>query len=103
MRRDQGCGGLRFVSGAEARLKELGIQLPDLQPAIGNYLSAKRDGDLVFVSGHGPIMLDAGALGLGMAGREGSVQNAPGAIVQGKVGSDLSVESAREVARLVGL
>jgi hypothetical protein len=39
--------------GAEARLQELGIELPGLLPAVGNYLPAKRHRDLVFVSGHG--------------------------------------------------
>lgn len=37
--------------GAEARLKELGIKLPGLLPAVGNYLSAKRMDSLVFVPG----------------------------------------------------
>jgi enamine deaminase RidA (YjgF/YER057c/UK114 family) len=91
------------VTGADARLKELGIELPGLQPAVGNYLSAKRDGDLVFVSGHGPIRLDPNGLVVGTSSREISVQDALGAIIQGKVGSDLSVEEAREAARLTGL
>jgi hypothetical protein len=46
------CDGMRAV-GAEARLQELGIELPGLLPAVGNYLPAKRHRDLVFVSGHG--------------------------------------------------
>jgi enamine deaminase RidA (YjgF/YER057c/UK114 family) len=91
------------MAGAETRLKELGIELPGLQPAVGNYLTAKRDGDLVFVSGHGPIRLDPDGRVVGTSSREISVQDALGAIIQGKVGSDLSVDEAREAARLTGL
>lgn len=87
----------------EARLKELGIELPGLQPAVGNYLPVKRDGHLVFVSGHGPLKVDRSGLLPGAASRDISVQDALGAVVQGKVGSDLSVEEAREAARLTTL
>jgi hypothetical protein len=103
LRRGRGPDELASVTSAEARLRELGIELPGLQPAIGNYLSAKRDGDLVFVSGHGPIKLDPSGLVAGRTGRVSSVADAPGAIIQGKVGSDLSIEAARDVARLIGL
>jgi enamine deaminase RidA (YjgF/YER057c/UK114 family) len=89
--------------GAESRLSELGIELPGLQPAVGNYLSSKREGGLVFVSGHGPIKLEPNGLIPGKASREISVDDALGALIQGKVGSDLSVEEAREAARLTGL
>ena len=89
--------------GAEARLRELGIELPGPQPALGNYLSAKRDGDLVFVSGHAPIKLDRNGLIAGKSSQEGSVEDAREALIQGKVGSDLSLEAGREAARLVGL
>jgi enamine deaminase RidA (YjgF/YER057c/UK114 family) len=89
------------VSSPEARLKELQIELPGLQPAVGNYLSAKRNGDLVFVSGHGPIRVDA-------AGRVGGksdllVKDILEALVQGKVGGDVSLEEAREAARFCAL
>jgi len=70
---------------AEARVRELGIELPAPVPAFGNYLPAKRHGDLVFVSGHGPLALDQSG------------------VVQGKVGADVSLEEAREAARLTGL
>jgi enamine deaminase RidA (YjgF/YER057c/UK114 family) len=100
--REAGPGEVAAV-GAEARLKELGISLPGVQPAVGNYLSAKRDGDLVFVSGHGPIKVDRDGLLPGKTSREISVSDALGAIVQGKVDSDMTVEEAREAARLTGL
>lgn len=88
---------------AEARLKELGIELPGLQPAVGNYLSAKRHGDLLFVSGHGAMRVEPSGLLPGASSREISVQDALRALVQGKVGSDLSVEEGREAARLTTL
>ena len=87
----------------EARLKELGIELPGLQPAIGDYLPAKRDGDLVFLSGHGPLKVDRAGLLPGKTDREISVEDALSAIIQGKVDRDISVDDAREAARLAGL
>jgi enamine deaminase RidA (YjgF/YER057c/UK114 family) len=68
---------------AEARLKQLGIELPDVMPPAGSYVPAKRSGDLVFVSGQGPWHA--------------------GGLVKGKVGRDLSVAQARDAARLTGL
>src|SRR6266542_2015429 len=62
--------------GAEARLKELGITLPT---------PSKRVGNLLFLSGHGPVRIDG----------------TPTA--RGKVGRDLSTEDAYKVARDVGL
>jgi enamine deaminase RidA (YjgF/YER057c/UK114 family) len=38
----------------EARLAELGIQLPAPNPAVANYVGAVTVGQIVFVSGHGP-------------------------------------------------
>lgn len=91
------------MAGAEARLTELGIELPGVMPPVANYLSAKRDGDLVFVSGHGPVKVDDAGLIPGITSRDISVQDALGAIIHGKVGSDLSLAEAREAARLTGL
>ena len=74
----------------EQRLYELGIDLPQLLPAAGLYLRCKRHGDLVFVSGHGPV--EAGATELGA-----------GNLVRGKVGANVTMEEARRAARLTGL
>ncbi|MGH7325367.1 MAG: RidA family protein [Candidatus Rokuibacteriota bacterium] len=68
----------------EARLKELNITLPPPAKPVANYVGAVRVGNLLFVSGHGPI-------------REGR----PSA--RGKLGRDLSVEQGYQVAREVGL
>lgn len=39
----------------EDRMKELGIVLPNVTGAVANYLPCVREGNLVFVSGHGPL------------------------------------------------
>ena len=69
--------------GAEARLVELGLQLPETMPPAGLYRGAVTVGDLVFVSGHGP--------------------DGPDGMITGKVPSERSVEEAVEAARLTGL
>jgi len=71
--------------GAEARLKELGITLPQPASPLANYVGAVRVGNLLFVSGHGPDRTD----GKPMA--------------RGKVGRELTVEQTYQVARSVGL
>ncbi len=67
----------------EQRLAELGIVLPPVFPPAGNYTGCVVDGDLAYVSGHGPVN--------------------GGDIVRGKVGGDLSVEEGRRAARLTAL
>ncbi len=69
---------------AEARLREKNLTLPAPATPLANYVGAVRTGNLLFVAGHGPM-------------REG------GAMPRGKVGKDLSVEEAYQVARSVGL
>jgi enamine deaminase RidA (YjgF/YER057c/UK114 family) len=71
--------------GAEARIKELGLTLPNPPKPMGNYVPGVRTGNLLFLSGHGPIRIEGN----------------PGA--RGKVGRDLSTEDAYKVARDVGL
>ncbi len=85
------CGGLRRAAGAEERLQELGIELPGVQPAVGNYLLAKRDGNLIFVSGHVPVRVDRIGRIPGKATRDIVVPEDLGAVITGKVGADLSV------------
>jgi enamine deaminase RidA (YjgF/YER057c/UK114 family) len=69
---------------AEDRLKEKNITLPKPATPVANYVGAVRTGNLLFVSGHGPI-------------RDGRP------IARGKVGKDLSVEEGYQMAREVGL
>ncbi len=70
--------------GADARLKELGITLPEPAKPIANYIPSVRVGNLLFLAGHGPI-------------RDGK------ATARGKLGKELSVEEGYKVARDVGL
>jgi len=71
--------------GAEARLKERNITLPQPATPLANYVGAVRVGNLMFVSGHGPLRVDGQALRAG------------------KVGRELTVEQGYQVAREVGL
>jgi len=70
---------------AEARIKELGLTLPQPPKPLGNYVPGVRVGNLLFLSGHGPLRVDG----------------APTA--RGKVGRDLSIEDGYKVAREVGI
>jgi enamine deaminase RidA (YjgF/YER057c/UK114 family) len=69
----------------DRRLRELGIELPDTMAPGGNYVPGMVAGDLVFLSGMGPVRPD-------------------GSLVPGKVGEGgLDLAAAREAARLTGL
>lgn len=72
-------------TGAEARLAELGIQLPAATGPGANRVPAVRTGNLVYLSGHGP--------GPG----------ADGTVPAGKVGRDHSEAEGYAIARSVGL
>ena len=70
--------------GAQQRLEELGLTLPQIAAPGANYLWFKRASDLVWISGQGPRKPD-------------------GSFVSGKVGRDYTLEEAYEHAKLVGL
>ena len=70
---------------AEARLRELKIELPKPPEPMANYVRAKQVGNLLFVSGHGPA------------------PDADGKRWIGKVGGDLTLEEGYHAARLTGL
>lgn len=71
--------------GAEAQLKAKNLTLPTVATPIGNYVTAVRTGNLLFLAGHGPV-------------------RTPGTpSPTGKVGKDLTVEQGYAVAREVGL
>jgi enamine deaminase RidA (YjgF/YER057c/UK114 family) len=71
--------------GAEATLKARNITLPAQPTPMANYVSAVRSGNLLFLSGHGPMR----------------TEGKPSA--RGKLGKDLSTEQGYQVAREVGL
>lgn len=68
----------------ETQLKELGIQLIKPVTPVANFLKAVRVGNMVYLSGHGPDKPEGG-------------------YITGKVGSDLSIEQAKEAARVTGI
>ena len=68
----------------EARLKELGIELPEVGAPVANYVNTVRTGNLVFTSGKGPKKED-------------------GTYITGKVGADLTIEEGYEAARLTAI
>lgn len=67
----------------EHRLAELGIELPRATPPGATYVSAVRTGNLVYLSGAGPVV--------------------DGHVPTGKVGADVTAEEAAAHARQVGL
>ena len=69
---------------AETKLTEMGLELPTPATPVANYVSAVRTGNLVFLSGHGPIRED-------------------GTMITGKVGEELNIEEGYEAARRVAL
>lgn len=69
---------------AEARLTELGIQLPPAPKQMGVYKLLVRTGNLAYLSGHGPFLDD-------------------GSLMTGRLGQDLGLEEGQKVARQVGL
>src|SRR5579862_4301350 len=68
----------------EAKLNELGFELDEIMPPAGNYVGAVQVGNLLFVSGHGPHI-------------GGKIA------VQGRVGSDLTLEQAYDAARVTAV
>jgi len=66
------------------RLQELGITLPTTGQPLGTYVHAKRVGNLLYLSGKGPLYPD-------------------GTMPRGKLGVDVSIEDGYRHARQVGL
>lgn len=80
--------GATTVRGEESapvqRLRELGIVLPPAPKPVANFVTAVRDGGLLFLSGQGPTEPD-------------------GRAHQGKVGAGVDVEAAYQHARITGI
>lgn len=68
----------------ESRLTELGITLPPPPAKGGVYKPLVQTGNLAYLSGHGPFLDD-------------------GSVMTGRVGDDVTLEEAQNVARQVGL
>ncbi|HEY1010167.1 MAG TPA: RidA family protein [Daejeonella sp.] len=68
----------------ETRIKELGITLRVPGPPTANFVGAVRVGNLVYLSGQGPLKAD-------------------GKYMIGKVGKEVNFEQAKYAARLTGI
>jgi enamine deaminase RidA (YjgF/YER057c/UK114 family) len=86
------------VSGADpfTRLEELGLRLPPVTAPLAAYLPAVRSGDHVYVSGQLPIV-DGALLAVGKVGAEVSVERAAELAAQCALGAMAAVHD------LVGL
>ena len=69
---------------AEQRLEDLGLELPPVRAPAASYVNAVRTGNLVYLSGAGPVSAD-------------------GRVPTGKVGTDVTTEDAAAHARTVAL
>ena len=65
---------------AEAKIAELGLNMSTSAP-LANYVPAVRTGNLVYLSGHGPVV--------------------DGSLIRGKLGADLDIEAGYAAARAV--
>lgn len=69
---------------AEAKLEELGLELPPSPAPGGVYTPIVIVGKIAYLSGHGPVQSD-------------------GSLIIGRVGEDLDVEGGQAAARQTGL
>ena len=77
-------GAAQNGASPEDKLKELGIVLIKPVAPVATYVTAVRAENMVYLSGHGPDLPD-------------------GSLVKGKVGKELTLEEARDAARLTGI
>ena len=68
----------------EENLKAKGIELPVLPKPTANYVNAVRTGNLIYLSGKGPL-------------------NKDGSYITGKLGKEVSIEQGYEAARLTAI
>lgn len=73
-----------MASKPETRIQELHLQLPNPPKPVAKYKPAVREGNVLYVSGHGPLKVD-------------------GKLIEGRVGKDLTLEQGKEAARVTGL
>lgn len=69
---------------AEARVAELKLVLPPAPKPVATYVPCVQVGNLVYVSGHGPLRPDK-------------------SLVCGRVGADMTESEGKDAARVVGL
>ena len=73
-----------MASKPETRVQELHLTLPPVPKPVAKYKTAVRAGNMLYVSGHGPLKEDK-------------------SMITGKVGKDLNLEQGKAAARQVGL
>ena len=71
----------------EKKLAAMGLSLPTAPTPVANYVPAVRTGNLLFISGHGPV----------------TVQDGKVHYIRGKVGRDLTAEQGYDAAKVVML
>ena len=69
---------------ADAKIQELGLELPPASAPMGVYKPIVITGNLAYLSGHGPVKTD-------------------GSLMVGRVGDDLDLDAGYQSARQVGL
>jgi enamine deaminase RidA (YjgF/YER057c/UK114 family) len=70
--------------GADARIQELHLTLPPPPKPVAVYRPAVQVGNMLYVSGHGPLKPD-------------------GTMITGRVGGGLTLDEGKQAARQVGL
>jgi enamine deaminase RidA (YjgF/YER057c/UK114 family) len=73
-----------MASSAEKRVQELHLTLPPAPKPVAVYKTAVKAGNMLYVSGHGPLKADK-------------------TMILGRVGQDLNLEQGKDAARQVGL
>jgi len=73
-----------MANDPDKRIQELHLTLPPAPKPVAVYKPAVKVGNLLFVSGHGPLKPDK-------------------TLILGKVGKDLTLDQGKEAARQVGL
>ena len=70
--------------GADAKIQELKLELPQAPKPVATYKTAVRHGNLLYVSGHGPLKTD-------------------GTSIRGRLGEDMDIAAGQVAARQTGL
>ncbi len=90
---------------AEDNLKQKSITLPPPGEPVGTYVEVVRTGNLLFLSGHGPIAIAGGKIVAGPPASVGTPAklDSPSSAKGSKVGQDLTAQQGYGSARLAGL
>lgn len=73
-----------MATSPEKRIQELHLTLPPAPKPVAVYKTAVKAGNMLYVSGHGPLKAD-------------------GKMILGRVGQDLTLDQGKDAARQVGL